>query len=88
MPTETKLLGVVLAARGVRQAKIGPDGQPELDELEAPVMIDILELVFIEQRTGDSWVVPFTDEGIEMLKGVIAQKESSIIVPKPGTVKV
>jgi len=83
MPREIRLMGYGVASRMTQQPKIGPNGVPEQDDLGLPVMIPILELVFIDQRNGDVVILPLTEEGVQAVKNAISP--SNLIVPPPGT---
>ena len=83
MPREIRLMGYGVASRMTQQPKIGPDGLVEQDEMGIPMMISILELVFIDQRNGDVVILPLTEEGVAAVKKAISP--TSLIVPPPGT---
>jgi hypothetical protein len=65
-----------------QQPKMGPAG-PEVDENGFPVIVPVLELILVDQQTGDVVVLPLTEEGVEAVKKALAP--SSVIVPPPGT---
>jgi hypothetical protein len=83
MPRETRLLGYGLASRGTRQVKIDPNGQPEIDPATGqPVMVDITELLLVCQRTGDTYILPLTEEGVDLMKRALTP--SPLVVPPAG----
>lgn len=83
MPTETRLTQVSIGARQVRLPKGDDSGQPMHDpETGMPMMIDVIELAFINPMTGDATVIPLGPEGIENV--IKALRPSSVVVPPPG----
>jgi hypothetical protein len=84
VPRETRLLGFGVASRMTVQPLHGPGG-PQYNEDGSPVMINVLELMFIDQQTGEIFILPLTDEGIAATQKAL--NPSSLIVPAPGSVR-
>lgn len=85
MPRETRLLGYGVGSRMTQQPKMTPAG-PEVDEHGFPVLVQVLELILVDQQTGDVVILPLTEEGVQAVKNALAP--SSLIVPPPGSVRI
>jgi hypothetical protein len=74
------MLGFGVGSNLRREQRLGPEG-PAVDEHGNPEIIDILDLVFIDQRTGDSYIFPLPPDGVQAVKAAL-EPNSGIIVPK------
>lgn len=85
MPRETRLLGYGVGSRMTQQPKMTPAG-PEVDENGFPVLVQVLELILVDQQTGDVVILPLTEEGVQAVKNALSP--SNLIVPPPGSVRI
>lgn len=84
MPKDIRHNGVAVGSNMTRQQKITAEG-PEVDDVGMPVMIEILELIFVDPRTGDTDIFPLTEQGVAAVKQAI-EPRSGIVVAKPGMI--
>lgn len=84
MPKEQRLMGYSVGSRMTQQQSVNQQGQGEVDENGTPVMVQILELAFVDHQVGDIVIVPLTREGVENVKRAL--NPSGLIVPPPGAV--
>lgn len=83
MPRETRLLGYGVGSKMVKQQAMTPTG-PATDEMGMPILINVLELIFIDQHNGDIIVVPLTPEGVEAVKG--AMNPSGLVIAQSSQI--
>jgi hypothetical protein len=82
MPTETRLHGFGVGSRKTSQQEVGPDGIPITDDNGLPKMMPVIELIFFEQKTGDTYILPLPPAGVEAVQNAL--NPSPLIVPQPG----
>lgn len=85
MAKEIRLLGFGVGSRMTQQPQMGPEG-PVMNDDGFPVMVQVLELMFVDQVTNDMYILPLTEAGVEAVKRAI--NPSSVIIAAPGAVKV
>lgn len=79
---ETRLLGYGVASRQTRQPGFSSDGSPILDDKGNPAIIDVLELVLINQQDGQLYILPLTEEGVQVIEKAL--RPSSLVIPPAG----
>lgn len=83
MPKEERLLGYGVGSKMTQQQGMTPEG-PAFDEQGMPVMIPVLELILIDQMSGDIVIIPLTPEGVEAVKRAI--NPSGLVIAQPGQI--
>lgn len=85
MPRETRLLGYGVGSRMTQQPKMQPDGQPEVDEHGVMILQPVLELMFVDQLTGDMIILPLAEEGVTAVQRAL--NPSGLIVAQGSSIK-
>lgn len=82
MPLETRLHGFGVGSRMTSGPEIGPGGVPVTDDSGLPMMQPVLELIFFDQKTGNTFILPLPPAGIEAVQKALSP--SGLVLPKMG----
>lgn len=78
MAVEHRLLGVGVAARLTKTQSIDQDG-PAFNDDGSPKMEEILELCFIDPATGNAWVIPLNEKGVDAVRKAMGPQSGLVI---------